>query len=168
MEILKERIPTPVLKRVNEFILNIPEAELDWPVHRWNPEILKLLSYIPARYGELCDPQIVVQKQGTEPYFLEFHIDKEPEWAEGRKYANIVGVSVSRQSYENGGLSFLTAGGMECPTLWEGSIFSFEPWEYHSPGVNQGLSPRVAIYFRWLNLLAPISEDNYIAMLKRR
>lgn len=162
MKILKERIPEPALKRIREFILNIPEEELEWPIHRWNPEILKMLSYIPAQDGELCDPQIVVQKQGTDPYFLEFHTDKEPEWAEGRTYVKIVGVAVSGQSYENGGLSFITAGGIECPTLWTGSIFSFEPWEHHSPGVNQRMSPRVAIYFRWLHFMPPVQHNCFI------
>jgi ectoine hydroxylase-related dioxygenase (phytanoyl-CoA dioxygenase family) len=53
----------------------------------------------------MCDPQIILQfpHVGAEPQ-ITFHVDSEPDWAEGRRYLRIVGVPLSRWHRENGGL----------------------------------------------------------------
>lgn len=158
MQKLDARVPPQVVNEVREFVLDIPYNELDWPIHRWDPNIMKLLSYIPVQRGQVCDPQIVVQPKGGEPYFFEFHADQEPDWANGRKYTSIVCVCITEQNYQNGGVCFKDSNGVLCPSFSEGTIFSFEPHELHSPGVNQRDEPRVSIYFRWLDFPAPVFD----------
>ncbi|MCA1689497.1 MAG: hypothetical protein LC720_03355, partial [Actinobacteria bacterium] len=78
------------------------------------PEILALADALPAgwRTGTLCDPQILLQfpHVGVEPE-ITFHVDEEPDWAEGRRYLRIVGIALSPWRRENGGLLVDQGGG---------------------------------------------------------
>jgi len=129
-----------------------------WAMH-WFPhlnyrdEIVALAEALPAEWrgGQLCDPQILLQfpHVGPEPE-ISFHVDDEPPWAEGRRYARIVGVPLSPWRRENGGLLVKSDGAPVPVELDPGDAVMLAPDLEHSGGVNQTGSPRYGVYFRWL------------------
>lgn len=123
----------------------------DWFPHlKWEPEIVALTRDLPNEWqeGPLCDPQILLQfpHNGDWVPEIEFHTDKEPDWANGRRYQRIVGIALSGWNSRNGGLRFpLTQ-----PVLQERDAIMFTPDEPHSGGVNLTGHIRYGVYFRWL------------------
>src|SRR3954462_8531306 len=78
-------------------------SEWLWGMHwfphlRWRPEIISLAEGLPERWraGTFGEPQILLQfpHVGPEPE-ITYHVDQEPEWADGRSYARIVGVPLT-------------------------------------------------------------------------
>jgi hypothetical protein len=134
-------------------------SEWLWGMHwfphlRHRPEIVALRDALPAdwRQGEPCDPQILLQfpHVGEVPP-VTFHIDKEPPWAEGRCYARIVGVPLSRWTRENGGLLVELRDGRAAPVELEpGDAVMMTPDLSHSGGINLTGGIRYGVYFRWL------------------
>jgi hypothetical protein len=129
-----------------------------WAMH-WFPhlnrrdEIMALAAALPEdwRGGTLCDPQILVQYPhvGPEPEIV-FHLDSEPPWAEGRRYARIVGVPLTPWRAENGGLLVKSGGRPLAVELDPTDAVMLTPDLEHSGGVNRTGSPRYGVYFRWL------------------
>src|SRR3954453_2877473 len=66
-----------------------------FPHLNWAPEITGLAEALPEpwRTGTVCDPQILLQfpHKGPAPE-ITFHVDEEPGWAGGRRYARTVGI----------------------------------------------------------------------------
>src|SRR3712207_4454460 len=86
-------------------------SEWLWGTHwfphlRYTDEVMALAEALPPEWqtGSLCDPQIILQfpHTGPEPE-ITFHLDQEPDWAEGRRYVRIVGIALSEWRRENGG-----------------------------------------------------------------
>lgn len=129
-----------------------------WAMH-WFPhlrhreEVLRLADTLPERWrqGALCDPQILLQfpHVGPEPQ-ISFHLDQEPEWAQGRRYLRIVGVPLSPWTAENGGLLVQTPEGPEPVELAPGDAVMMTPDVPHSGGINRGGTIRYGVYLRWL------------------
>jgi hypothetical protein len=129
-----------------------------WAMH-WFPhlnrrdEILALAQALPASWhrGTLCDPQILLQfpHVGPEPEIV-FHLDDEPQWAGGRRYARIVGVPLSPWRRENGGLLVEVDGAPVAVEVDPTDAVLLSPDLRHSGGVNRTGSPRYGVYFRWL------------------
>ena len=129
-----------------------------WGTH-WFPhlkhrdEILALADALPDawRSGDLCDPQILLQFPHTGPVpEITFHVDEEPEWAEGRRYLRIVGIPLSPWREENGGLLVQQDDETIPVELDPGDAVMMTPDLPHSGGVNLTGSLRYCIYFRWL------------------
>lgn len=129
-----------------------------WSVHwfphlREDPRITALAQALPEawRSGQICEPQILLQFPhcGPEPEII-FHRDREPAWAQGRRYARIVGIALSRWRRENGGLLIRTRGEPLAVELDPGDAVLIEPRVWHSGGINHTGSIRYAVYFRWL------------------
>ena len=133
-------------------------SEWLWAMH-WFPhlnqrdEILALARALPAswRGGTLCDPQILLQfpHVGPEPEIV-FHLDEEPAWADGRRYARIVGVPLSPWRRDNGGLLVEIDGATVPVELEPTDAVLLPPDLRHSGGLNRTGSPRYGVYFRWL------------------
>jgi hypothetical protein len=131
-----------------------------WAAHwfphlRWDPEIVALLEPLPAalREGELCDPQILLHPpDSAEQVELEPHLDREPDWANGRRYARIVGVALSPNRAANGGLVVwpLEGGEPEPVELEPGDAVVMNPALPHTSGLNREGAIRYAVYFRFL------------------
>jgi hypothetical protein len=131
-----------------------------WSAHwfphlKWDQPIVGLVEHLPddLRDGDLCDPQIVLQPPDTcaqEP--LVSHIDQKPEWAEGRCYRRIVGVSLSRAHAENGGLVVWPFDAAKEPLepLEPGDVVVMHPDLPHASGYNREGAIRYAVYFRFL------------------
>jgi hypothetical protein len=119
----------------------------------WRDEITRLAEALPEewRTGSMCDPQILLQfpHVGLEPR-ITFHVDDEPEWAEGRRYLRIVGVPLSRWRRENGGLLVERDKAAIPVELDPGDAVLMAPGLRHSGGVNLTGSVRYGVYFRWL------------------
>jgi hypothetical protein len=135
-------------------------SEWLWNAHwfphlRWDDEVTALLEHLPPelRDGELCDPQILLQMpdEATE-LELESHVDREPDWANGRRYVRIVGVALSPSRPENGGLTVWPLDGSEPrPVALEtGDVLVMDPALPHASGLNRTGSIRYAVYFRFL------------------
>lgn len=124
-----------------------------FPHLRYRDEITALAEALPAgwRTGSVCDPQILLQfpHTGPEPG-ITFHLDQEPEWAEGRRYLRIVGVPLSRWSSENGGLVVEQDGRPVGVDLEPGDAVMMAPDLPHSGGINRTGGIRYGVYFRWL------------------
>jgi hypothetical protein len=126
-----------------------------FPHLRWNDEILALLEHLPEelRDGELCDPQIVLQMPdaGEEPELVS-HVDREPDWADGRSYRRIVGVALSRNDARNGGLFVwpLDGGSPHEVELDAGDVLVMDPRLPHASGFNRTGGIRYCVYFRFL------------------
>lgn len=130
-----------------------------WAVHwfphlRDDPRITALAQALPAawRTGEICEPQILLQfpHSGPEPE-ITFHLDHEPDWAQGRRYERIVGIALSRWDRENGGLLIRRDGRPPLAVeLDPGDAVMMKPDVWHSAGINRTGSIRYAVYFRWL------------------
>jgi hypothetical protein len=129
-----------------------------WAMH-WFPhlnhrdEVRALAQALPAQWqsGLLCDPQILLQfpHVGAEPE-IAFHVDEEPAWAGGRRYARIVGVPLTPWRPENGGLIVQVDGQTADVELDPGDAVMLTPDLPHSGGVNRTGSPRYGVYLRWL------------------
>lgn len=130
--------------------------QAQWFPHlRWDPEIVSLLDHLPERLreGELCDPQIMLQPPDScEDVVLEPHVDREPDWAEGRRYCRIVGIALSPSRRSNGGLVVwpLDGRGPEPVDLEPGDAVVMDPALPHTSGLNRDGAIRYATYFRFL------------------
>jgi len=127
---------------------------MHWFPHlRQDPAILRLADGLPEawRTGRFCEPQILLQfpHTGPEPE-IRFHLDEEPEWADGRRYVRIVGVPLSPWRADNGGLLVQTADGPEPVEAEPGDAILMTPDLPHSGGINRTGALRYGIYFRWL------------------
>ncbi len=126
-----------------------------FPHLRWDEEIVALVEHLPPalRTGELCDPQILLQMPDeAEEAELEPHVDRLPDWAEGRSYTRIVGVALSPNEPANGGVHVWPLdGGPPRPTqLDPGDVLVMDPALPHSSGLNRTGGVRYAVYFRFL------------------
>lgn len=129
-----------------------------WAAH-WFPHlnhhesILALAEALPPQWrtGTMCDPQILLQFPHTGPVpEITFHVDREPDWAGGRKYLRIVGVPLSPWRSDNGGL-IVRPGGEAVPVEVEpGDAVLMTPGLEHSGGINLSGAIRYGVYFRWL------------------
>jgi ectoine hydroxylase-related dioxygenase (phytanoyl-CoA dioxygenase family) len=128
---------------------------MHWFPHlRFEPEISALAEALPAAWqeGTRCEPQILLQFPhvgDTEPE-ISFHVDQEPEWAQGRRYTRIVGIALSDWTRENGGLIVKTQDGTEPVELAAGDAVMMTPDLEHSGGVNRTGAIRYGVYFRYL------------------
>jgi hypothetical protein len=124
-----------------------------FPHLRYDDRIVELARSLPGdwRSGTFCDPQVLLQfpHVGPEPE-IKFHLDQEPEWASGTRYARVVGVPLSRWTRENGGLLVQSDGGPVPVELDPGDAVMMTPDLPHSGGINRTGSIRYGIYFRWL------------------
>lgn len=130
-----------------------------WGAHwfghlNYDRRILALAEALPEswRSGQLCDPQILLQfpHVGLEPE-VTFHLDKEPEWADGRRYRRIVGVPLSQWHRDNGGLLVRRDDEIEAVELMPGDAVMMGPELWHSAGINVTGAIRYGVYFRWLD-----------------
>jgi Phytanoyl-CoA dioxygenase (PhyH) len=126
-----------------------------WLPHlKWDEPIVALAGYLPPelREGELCDPQIVLQPPDDCPDDpLVAHVDREPGWAQGRRYRRIVGVALSPSRASNGGLVVWPPDGEPEPVeLAPGDVVVMDPRLPHSSGYNREGAIRYAVYFRFL------------------
>jgi ectoine hydroxylase-related dioxygenase (phytanoyl-CoA dioxygenase family) len=130
-----------------------------WAMHwfphlRFADEITALAEALPPRWreGTRCEPQILLQFPhvgDTEPD-ISFHLDQEPDWAQGRRYVRIVGVALSDWTSDNGGLIAQTERGIEPVELAAGDAVMMTPDLLHSGGVNRTGAIRYGVYFRFL------------------
>jgi ectoine hydroxylase-related dioxygenase (phytanoyl-CoA dioxygenase family) len=130
-----------------------------FPTLRYHPAILALIDAVPNEYkvGQMCEPQILFHFPDTaDEWDFEMHQDKEPEWANGRKYTSIVGVALTPNNEENGGLVVRTVDegefGEDFPTepMEPGDIIVFDPLLWHRGGLNRTGQIRAMVYFRFL------------------
>ena len=114
---------------------------------------MALAHALPEKWrgGTLCDPQILLQfpHVGPEPQIV-FHLDEEPDWADGRRYERIVGVPLTPWRRQNGALLVkgrrrAGRGGGRSP-----DAVMLTPDLLHCGGVNRTGSPRYGVYVRWL------------------
>ena len=138
-------------ERLSEFLWNA-----HWfPELKWDDEIAGLAEHLPAalRAGDPCDPQIVLQfPDDADAVELVSHVDREPDWAAGRRYLRIVGVALSRNDARNGGLVVwpLDGGDPEPVELDVGDVLVMDPALPHASGLNRTGRIRYAVYFRFL------------------
>lgn len=136
-------------------------AQWLWNAHwfphlRWDDEVVSLLEHLPPelREGELCDPQIVGQMPDDpeQKVDLHSHVDRLPDWANGRPYARILGVALTRNGPENGGLTVWPLDGSEPQqvALDPGDVVVMHPQLPHASGSNRTGSIRYCVYFRFL------------------
>ena len=131
-----------------------------WSAHwfphlKWDEPIVALRDHLPEelREGEPCDPQILLQPPddcAEQP--LESHVDREPDWAQGRRYRRIVGVALTPQRAANGGLHVwpFDGDGPEPVELAPGDVLVMHPDLPHASGLNREGGIRYAVYFRFL------------------
>jgi hypothetical protein len=133
-------------------------SEWLWDAHwfphlKERPEVFALVESLPEEWktGRICDPQILLQfpHTGPEPE-ISFHLDREPEWADGCRYLRIVGVPLSSWRGDNGGLLVETPDGPAPVEADPGDAIAMTPDLPHSGGINHSGSLRYGIYFRWL------------------
>jgi hypothetical protein len=135
-------------------------AEWLWNAHwfphlKWDPPVLALVEHLPERLrdGELCDPQILLQiPDEGEELELTSHVDRPPEWADGRTFSRIVGVALSANDHNNGGLVVWPLDGGDCRPvdLEPGDVLAMDPRLPHSSGYNRTGGIRYCVYFRFL------------------
>jgi hypothetical protein len=127
-----------------------------FPHLRWDAEVVSLLDHLPAklRGGELCDPQIVGQMPDEPDREVELvsHVDRLPDWANGRPYLRILGVALTRNAPENGGLNVWPLDGSDprAVELEPGDVLVMDPELPHASGLNRTGSIRYCVYFRFL------------------
>jgi ectoine hydroxylase-related dioxygenase (phytanoyl-CoA dioxygenase family) len=131
-----------------------------WSAHwfphlRWDAEILALLEGLPSelRDGELCDPQIVGQMPDEAAEVeLHPHVDQLPEWSNGRPYRRILGVALTHNGPDNGGLTVwpLDESSPAAVALEPGDVLVMDPQLPHASGLNRTGSIRYCVYFRFL------------------
>jgi hypothetical protein len=133
-----------------------------WATH-WFPHlnydlrIMALAEALPERWrtGEVCDPQILLQFPHVGPApEITFHVDREPDWAEGRRYLRIVGVALSPWRADYGALLVQSGGEIVPVELMPGDAVMMAPDLYHSSGINLTGAIRYGVYFRWLESVA--------------
>ena len=80
------------------------------------------------------------------------HVDQEPEWADGRPYAHILGVALTPNRRTNGGLVVWPFDGSqpEPVELDPGDVLVMEPRLPHASGLNREGALRYVVYFRFL------------------
>jgi hypothetical protein len=169
-EVLRDQVPQEALDRTlrllhRDVVANgLPQEWLSrwlWDAHwfphlKWHPEVLQLLEHLPEdlREGELCDPQIVLQMPDDEVTAeLVPHVDREPDWANGRSYLRIVGFALTRNERRNGGLHAWPVEGNGAPhpvELDAGDVVVMDPSLPHASGFNRTGGIRYAVYFRFL------------------
>jgi hypothetical protein len=168
-EVLRGRVPQEALDRTLRLVHcdvktnGLPQEWLSgwlWNAHwfphlKWHDEVLQLLEHLPEdlREGELCDPQLLLQLPDTEEAIeLVSHVDREPEWANGRPYARIVGVALTPNVERNGGLTVwpLDGGEPHPVELDAGDVIVMDPQLPHASGLNRTGGIRYAAYFRYL------------------
>jgi Phytanoyl-CoA dioxygenase (PhyH) len=169
-EVLRGAVPQEAVDRALRHIhrdvatRGLPQewlAEWLWNAHwfphlRWDDEIRSLVDHLPAahRDGELCDPQIVGQMPDDPDAAveLESHVDQLPEWAGERPYTRILGVALTRNGPENGGLTVWPLDGspQQEIALEPGDVLVMDPRLPHASGVNRTGSIRYCVYFRFL------------------
>jgi hypothetical protein len=134
-------------------------AEWLWSAHwfphlKWDEPIVSLLEHLPARLrtGELCDPQLVLQPpDARDDVAVEAHVDREPDWAQGRRYLRIVGIALTRNHGRNGGLVvWPDEDEPETPDLAPGDAIVMGRDLPHTSGFNREGTLRYAVYFRFL------------------
>ena len=169
--ILRRAVPPEAVQRALRHLhidlvrRGLPADELGawlWSSHwfphlKWDEPIVSLIDHLPEqlREGELCDPQIVLQPpDDCEPQELVPHVDREPEWAGGRRYLRIVGVALTAAHAANGGLvvwPFHSRDGRTVALELEpGDVVVFDPRLPHASGFNLEGGMRTAVYFRFL------------------
>jgi hypothetical protein len=131
-----------------------------WSAHwfphlKWDDEVVGLLEHVPEelRSGELCDPQLLLQPpDDCEDVQLSPHVDREPDWADGRCYVRILGVALTPNRRANGGLLVWPLdGGDPVPVELEpGDVVVMDPTLPHTSGLNREGAIRYAAYFRFL------------------
>jgi ectoine hydroxylase-related dioxygenase (phytanoyl-CoA dioxygenase family) len=130
-----------------------------WAMHwfphlRFEDEITALAEALPPEWqqGTRCEPQILLQfpHLGEAEPEVSFHLDQEPDWAQGRRYVRIVGVALSDWTTENGGLMVKTEQGVEPVLLAAGDAVAMTPDLPHSGGINGTGEIRYGVYFRFL------------------
>ena len=119
-----------------------------------HPAILALGDALPERWrtGRICDAQILLQfpHTGPEPE-ITFHVDQEPDWADGRRYLRIVVLPLSPWREANGGLLVDAGDGRPRPVEADpGDVVMMAPDLPHSGGINRTGSVRYGVYFRFL------------------
>lgn len=168
-EVLRAAVPRDAVEAVLRHIhrdvatRGLPQewlAEWLWNAHwfphlRWDAEVLALLDHLPAalRDGELCDPQIVGQMPDEAADLdLRPHVDELPDWANGRPYLRILGVALTRNDAENGGLTVwpLDGSAPRHVELEPGDVLVMDPQLPHASGLNRTGSIRYCVYFRFL------------------
>lgn len=168
-EVLRRVVPPEAIERTLrhlhlDLVRNGAPAETIgkwiWAAHwfphlKWDPEVVGLLDHLPERLrdGELCDPQVLLQPpdDGADVE-LTPHVDREPEWAQGRRYLRIVGIALSRNHEANGGLVVWPFGSAEPEPveLEPGDVVVMDPRLPHTSGLNREGAIRYAAYFRFL------------------
>src|SRR5206468_8805441 len=89
------------------------------------------------RTGTFCDPQIILQFPHVGPVpEVTFHVDREPEWADGRRYRRIVGIALSAWHRQNGGLLIEQEAEAAPIELDAGDAVAMTPNLLHSGGIN--------------------------------
>lgn len=142
------------------FEKGISRREIDWwtkqacwfPHLRFSSPILAIRDALPddLKTGEMCEPQILLTVPETFIGSLDYHIDEEPPWANGRKYLRIVGVPLTSYTHENGGIVIKTSEGIVNPELNAGDVFVMRPDVPHTRGINRSGNIRYSLYFRWI------------------
>jgi hypothetical protein len=128
---------------------------MHWFPHlRFHDAVSALGEALPAEWqkGTRCEPQILLQFPhvgGDEPE-ITFHLDEEPEWAQGRRYISIVGVALSPWTRANGGLIVETGDGIEWVELEPGDAVRMTPDLPHTGGINKTGTIRYGVYFRFI------------------
>ena len=128
---------------------------MHWFPHlRFEDEISALAEALPPPWqeGTRCEPQILLQfpHVGESEPAISFHVDQEPDWAQGRRYERIVGIALSEWTRENGGLIVKAGDGVEPVELGAGDAVMMTPDLEHSGGVNRTGVIRYGVYFRYL------------------
>jgi hypothetical protein len=128
---------------------------MHWFPHlRFEDEISALAGALPPQWqeGTRCEPQILLQfpHLGENEPEISFHVDQEPDWAQGRRYRRIVGIALSDWTAENGGLIVKTEQGVRQLELAGGDAVMMTPDLQHSGGVNRTGAIRYGVYFRFL------------------
>lgn len=130
-----------------------------FPTLREHDVIKRLARFIPKElYGdaELCEPQILCHyPDEAVDWPVEYHLDQEPEWADGRTYVLIAGVALTDNTEQNGGLRvlppFASPDHFGDPVeLKAGDIVVFQPTLWHRSSLNRSGNVRMMVYFRWL------------------
>jgi hypothetical protein len=126
-----------------------------FPHLKWDDEVVALVEHLPPelRSGDLCDPQILLQMPDeSEDVELIPHVDEVPEWADGRPYARIVGVALTRNEAMNGGVHVWPLDGRppQPVELDPGDVLVMDPLLPHASGLNRTGGIRYAVYFRFL------------------
>lgn len=151
MIVLKRQVHHFGINKAREFITQLPAEELEWPAHRWAPEITQLWAYLPP-FGIPADPQIIVHKPDAPEieWAWKPHLDKLPVWSR-RIYSAICGIAITGSGFFNGGVRVPGIGNKPItPKLNVGDVIVLGPEEPHCQGTNHSAQDRVMVYMRFL------------------